>query len=83
MYHKSRKVAVVAVVVGVSTHGTNIATTVEGSGKTKYKFASLQRLLCLDGGDTNFIPNFGEILEILKKTCEAVAPPYSLSGNFL
>lgn len=40
--------------------------------KTKYVFGSLEILLCSNNNDTNFIANFKQIIEILKKAYEAV-----------
>lgn len=47
---------------------------------TKYNFYN-QRLLCNDK-NSNFIANFQEIVEMLKKTYEAADTPKPPSGDF-
>lgn len=37
----------------------------------KYKFGSLERLLCPGNVHTNFIANLEQIMEILKKICRS------------
>lgn len=49
--------------------------------KAKYNFGSLKRLLCPNNNDTNFIANFKQIMEILRKTHEAVAALQPFSGR--
>lgn len=47
--------------------------SVKGALETKYKFVLLRSLLCPNNNDANFIANRKQIIEISRKTCEAVA----------
>lgn len=50
--------------------------------KTKYKFDSLKALFCSDNNDCNFISDFKEMMQIYRKTDEAVATLQPVSGDF-
>lgn len=50
----------------------------KGTTKTKHRFRSLKTELCPDNNTTNFIPNFEQKIEVIKKT---VVTSQALSGN--
>lgn len=49
----------------------------------KYKVSLLQRPLCPDTNDTDFIANLEQVIEILKGIDETVPNPQSSSGKVL
>lgn len=42
----------------------------KGAMQTKYKFGSIQRLLCLNNNDADFITKFKQIIKIMEKADE-------------